>query len=88
MPSLTLAGSGSTKLMPAPFGVAVTPRPGMCVQLAPASVLLNRPFQRVPTNSTSPLPGSTARRSPLLRPMPLPWVLNWRVVSVTDQVLP
>jgi hypothetical protein len=48
-PLETLAGSSTTKLMPAPLFVVVTGREVTREKLAPASVLLNRPLVRVPT---------------------------------------
>src|SRR5690349_7372516 len=45
-------------------------------QFAPPSVLCHKPLAREPKNSTRPSFGSTASRSPLLRPSSLPPIFS------------
>src|ERR1044072_778263 len=87
-PPETLLPSKITKLIPFSLGVVVTSRELNRVQVAPASVLLNNPFHRVPQYRMLLLLGSTTSFSPVCRPIPLPCALNWLVTSVTAKVLP
>src|SRR5674476_133380 len=87
VPPDTEEGSKTTKQIPLPLVVVVTPFQASDHELPP-SVLFHRPLALVPQNRILLLFGSTASLSPFPRPYPFPFALNIEETSTTVKEFP